>query len=89
MKCPYCQDNMKKGSVEISGSLASFFSFGVSTQNMYFAPFDEKYQEFSTQKEKIAEETKVLLAHKCENCKAVVFIPGKGIDYGCKVGCCK
>lgn len=79
INCPYCNEEAESGALEIHGTWTGWFLIGISYQNLYYKPFDEKYQEFSTNEEKVMKESEILKANKCKSCGAISFIPGKTI----------
>lgn len=75
INCPFCGSKTKYGSLEISGSIIGFLLLGLNQQDLHFKAFDEKYQEFSTQKETVIKESENVYAFKCEKCNAISFKP--------------
>ncbi|KKQ61582.1 MAG: hypothetical protein US81_C0005G0002 [Parcubacteria group bacterium GW2011_GWE2_38_18] len=82
INCPYCGSKMKSGSLEIHGSWLGFLLVGLSYQNLFYKPFDEKFQEYSSDEETVIKESEILKAMKCTKCKAISFIPGETTDIG-------
>ena len=87
INCPFCGAETKYGSLEISGSIIGFLLLGLNQQDLHFKIFDEKYQEFSTQKETVIKESENVHAFKCKECNAISFKP-ENIVYQPKKKCC-
>lgn len=74
LSCPYCNGEMKNGSLEIKGTWYSWFFFGFSYQNLYFNHYDESKDDVN--EEKVIGDMQHLKGAKCKNCGAISFKPG-------------
>ncbi len=73
--CSYCNGETEAGLLEIHGTALGFIFLGLSHQNLYYKPFDEKYQEYIIKEEKVIKESNSLKARKCKDCGSISFIP--------------